>query len=380
MASRLLTRRESLTQLGATSLLALTAHSQTQLSTQGDFLNWSNEEERYWFFSPLDGLERFRRLASAHCDACELREIARSAQGLPVYTLRVGNGKKQVVILSGMHGCEPSGPRGLLAYLDALLNASTPFGVSVERERILRAITLHVIPLLNPGGALRFSQHFPDSWHGTWIPEWTEPNKLRFFAEGNEPMHFFYGTYVKKAPMRFTPEQIAQWEATGQALGSSLTDAGLDMWFDWDDTHGGETRATKNLLESVRPYCVADFHNFMYPTEVFAPTVYSQGGWAEEERTMALALQEAWRTRQLRFHDRAPRPYAKPAQKYYEDYWLHQQGARTLIVEVNGGMLATEGAEYEPLPGARALTRRESLETVVTGVDTLVKEIASRAR
>jgi hypothetical protein len=113
---------------------------------------------------------------------------------------------------------------------------------------------------------------------------------------------------------------------------------------------------------------------------VFAPTVYSQGGWAEEERTMALALQEAWRTRQLRFHDRAPRPYAKPAQKYYEDYWLHQQGARTLIVEVNGGMLATEGAEYEPIPGARALTRRESLETVVTGVDTLVKEIASKAR
>jgi len=86
--------------------------------------------------------------------------------------------RPSVLILSGMHGCEPSGPRGLLAYLDALLNASTPFGVSVERERILRAITLHVIPLLNPGGALRFSQHFPDSWHGTWIPEWTEPNKL----------------------------------------------------------------------------------------------------------------------------------------------------------------------------------------------------------
>lgn len=379
MASRLLTRRESLIQLGAASLLALNAYSQTRLSTQGDFLNWSNEEERYWFFSPLDGLERFRRLASAHREACELQEIARSAKDLPVYALRVGNGKKQVVILSGMHGCEPSGPRGLLAYLDALLNGSTPFGVSVDRERILKAITLHVIPLLNPGGALRFSQHFPDSWHGTWIPEWTEPNKTRFFAEGNEPMHFFYGTYVKKAPMRFTPEQIAQWEATGRTLGSSLTDQGLDMWFDWDDTRGAETRATKNLLESIRPYCVVDFHNFMYPTEVFAPTVYSQGGWAEEERTLALNLQETWRARKLLFHDRAPRPYAKPAEKYYEDYWLHQQGARTLIVEVNGGMLATEGAEYEPIPGARALTRRESLETVVTAVDALVEKIASEA-
>jgi hypothetical protein len=106
--------------------------------------------------------------------------------------------------------------------------------------------------------------------------------------------------------------------------------------------------------------------------------VYSHAGWAEEERTLALNLQETWRARKLLFHDRAPRPYAQPAEKYYEDYWLHQQGARTLIVEVNGGMLATEGAEYEPIPGARALTRRESLETVVTAVDALAKQIASK--
>jgi len=374
-----MTRRESLFQLGAAFMVAAEAQAQTYLSTRGDFLNWSKEEDRYWFFSARDGLERFRHLAYAHLDLCALREIARSATGLPVYAIRLGRGPKQVVILSGMHGCEPSGPRGLLAYLDALLNATAPFGISVERERIIGAITMHLIPLLNPGGAQRFSQHFPDSWHGTWFPEWTDANKTKFFAEGNEPLHFFYGTYVKKPPMRFTPEQIAQWEATGQVLGSSLTDQGLDMWFDWDDTHGTETRATKNLLESLRPYCIVDFHNFMYPTEVFAPTAYSQGGWGEEERALALSLQETWRARKLRFHDRPPRPYPKPAEKYYEDYWFHQLGARALIVEVNGGMLSNEGAEYEPVPGERPLTRRESLETVAAAVDTLLKQIAAEA-
>jgi len=373
-----MTRRGSFLQLGTAFMVAAAAQAQSHLSTRGDFLNWSKEEDRYWFFSARDGLERFRRLAYAHSDVCELREIARSVTGLPVYALRLGHGRKQVAILSGMHGPEPSGPRGLLAYLDALLNATAPFGISTEKEKTFEAITLHVIPLLNPGGAQRFSQHFPDSWHGTWIPDWTEANKTKFFAEGNEPAHFFYGTYVKKPPMRFTPEQIAQWEATGQVLGSSLTDQGLDMWFDWDDTQGMETRATKNLLESLHAYCVVDFHNFMYPTEVFGPTVYSQGGLAEEERNLALALQEAWRTRKLRFHDRPPRPYPKPSEKYFEDYWFHQLGARALIVEVNGGMLATEGAEYEPVPGERALTRRESLETVAAAVDTLVKQIAAK--
>jgi hypothetical protein len=260
----------------------------------------------------------------------------------------------------------------LLAYLDALLNATRLFDTQIESRRVFEAVTLHVFPLVNPGGAQRFSEHFPDSWHGTWIPEWTSGNKDKFFAEANEPNHFFYGTYVKKPPMRFTPEQIEQWEATGNVLGSSITDDGLDMWFDWDDTRGRQTRALKNVLERLRPAVVADFHNFMYPTEVFAPTVYSTGVVAQQESSLALALQRAWRTQSLQFHDRPPRPYPKPAEKYYEDYWLHQIGARVLIVEFNGGMLATEGAEYEPFPGQRALTRRESLASAFFAVHELV--------
>ena len=344
----------------------------SQLSTRGRFLSWSAEEERYWFFSARDGLDRFRRLAETHRGGCDFTELTRSATGLPIYEFRFGKGPKIVAIMSGMHGCEPTGPRGLLAYIDALLNASKPFGADVNAKQVLEKITLHVFPLVNPGGAQRFSEHFPDSWHGTWIPEWTAENKEKFFAEGNEPNHFFYGTYVKKAPMRFTPDQIAKWEATGNVLGSSVTDDGLDMWFDWDDTHGRQTLALKDILQQIRPAVFADFHNFMYPTEVFAPTVYSSGRLAQEETELALAMQRAWKAHKLQFHDRPPRPYTKPAEKYYEDYWVHQIGARTLIVEFNGGMLATEGAEYEPVPGQRALTRRESLASAFFAADALV--------
>lgn len=349
------------------------------LSTQGRFLNWSPEEERYWFFSANNGLERFRDLASRAPENWDFSEVARSATELPIYEFRLGHGSKHVVILSGMHGCEPSGPRGLLAYLDALATGDETFGVKLDNTRILDALTLHVFPMINPGGAQRLSLHFPDSWHGTWIPEWTDTNKEKFFAEGNEPGHFFYGTYVKKAPMRFTPDQIAQWEQTGNVLGSSLTDDGLDMWFDWDDTHGRETKALKKIIEAVQPYCVADFHNFMYPTEVFAPTAYSQDALAREESALALALQAAWRAQGLPHRDLTPRPYPKPKEKYYEDYWFHQLGARTLIVEFNGGMLATEGAEYDPKAHQRALTRRESLASVFFAAQALVDHLAGIA-
>lgn len=346
------------------------------LSTQGRFLNWSSEEERYWFFSATDGLERFRHLASRGPKSWGFSEVARSATGLPVYEFHIGHGLKHVVILSGMHGCEPSGPRGLLAYLDALATGNEAFGIKLDRARILDQLTLHIFPMINPGGAQRLSLHFPDSWHGTWIPEWTDANKNSFFAEGNEPQHFFYGTYVKKAPMRFSPDQIVQWEQTGNMLGSSLTDDGLDMWFDWDETYGRETKALKKIIEAIRPYCVADFHNFMYPTEVFAPTAYSEGTLAQEETALARALQSAWQQHKLPYNERASRSYPKPDKKYYEDYWFHQLGARTLIVEFNGGMLATEGAEYDPRTNQRALTRRESLASVFFAAQALVDHLA----
>jgi hypothetical protein len=368
-----MTRRESLSALGGLFACAATVRAQSVLSTRGDYLDRSPEEQRYWFLSARDGLARFRRVAYAHPDSCELREIARSKTGLPVYALRLGEGARRIAILSGMHGCEPSGPRGALAYLDALLNRTTPFGASIDAAQVLKAVTLCLIPLLNPGGAQRFSLHFPDCWHGTWIQPWTDANETRFFAEGNEPEHFFYGTYAKKPPIRFTPQQIAQWEATGHVLGSSLTDEGLDMWFDWDDAHGTETKAAKALLEAFRPHAVLDIHNFMFPTEVFAPTVYSQGALAEEERSQATGIQKAWQARRLLFNPRPPRPYPKPAEKYDEDYWFHHRlGARALIVEVNGGMLATGGAEYEALPGQRPLTRRESLESAFFAASALV--------
>ncbi len=320
-------------------------------------------------------MTRFEQLAHTHSDLCRINEIARSASGLPVYALRLGTGARRVAILSGMHGCEPSGPRGLLAFLDALLSRSAPFEATVDPS-ILQSATLVVIPLLNPGGAARFAMHFPGSWHGTQLQGWTEANRQRFFAEGNEPLHFFFSTWVKQPPMHFTPDQIAQWEAGGNVLGSSLTDGGLDMWFDWAETHGDETRAAKELLGGFRPHVVADFHNFMFPTEVFAPTVYSQGALAWLEESLAGAIQEAWRARRLPFRDRPPRPYPKPAEPYYEDAWFHKLGAATLIIEFNGGMPATEGAECEALPGERPLTRRESLESAFVAATALARRAA----
>ncbi|MGH9725183.1 MAG: hypothetical protein ACRD41_08970, partial [Candidatus Acidiferrales bacterium] len=143
------------------------------------------------------------------------------------------------------------------------------------------------------------------------------------------------------------------------------------------DTKGRETAALKQKLEELQPACITDFHNFMYPTEVFAPTVYSPGKLQEQEKSLALAIQSAWRGAGLHFRDRAPRPYPKPTERYYEDAWFHGLGAQCLIIEFNGGMLATEGAEYEPDPNQRSLTRRESMESVYLAAKALLEQFAT---
>jgi hypothetical protein len=151
------------------------------------------------------------------------------------------------------------------------------------------------------------------------------------------------------------------------------------MWFDWDQTHGTETRATKNLLEPLRPHRVVDFHNFMFPTGVMAPTVYSQGGLAEEEQALALALQMTWRTRKLRFHDRPPLPFPKPTEKHYEGSWFHQLGA-----DVDRGGERRDAVNRGS--GIRAAARRKRLsparvtrDSVAPAADTLVKRMATQA-
>lgn len=348
------------------------------LVSLGEFIDWSDEERRYWFFSARDGLERFRQLAFSHRATCELHEIEHSRSGLPVYRIRLGEGPKQVVFLSGMHGPEPTGPRGLLAFLDILLNGSKAFDIPIDPSNILKTLTVNIFPLMNPGGSERFSLHFPDCWHPTWLKNWDDADITRFFAEANEPNKFFNGSYVKTPPMRFTPQQIAQWELTGHVVGSSLTDVGLDMWFDWDDTCGRETSAVKEALSAISPICVADFHNFMFPSEVFTPTPYSEGQMCQDEIDLALGIQKAWRGWGLPFHERPPRPYTLPREKYHEDYWLHSIGACAVIVEFNGGKLSTEGAEYEPVPGLRPLTRRESLQSAVAAAVAICEYLAEQ--
>jgi hypothetical protein len=81
-------------------------------------------------------------------------EIGRSAEGRPLYLVRVGTGPTRVLLWSQMHGDESTATMAL-ADLFRYLGAES---ADARTQRLAERLTVWVIPMLNPDGAERFQR------------------------------------------------------------------------------------------------------------------------------------------------------------------------------------------------------------------------------
>ena len=101
--------------------------------------------------------EVVRRLETLVRDSSGLFQMAKageSIEGRPIYHVRAGTGPFGVLLWSQMHGDEPTATSALLDLFEYLRRHRTDPAV----QRMLGALTLHVIPMLNPDGAERFQR------------------------------------------------------------------------------------------------------------------------------------------------------------------------------------------------------------------------------
>ncbi|MFV9550996.1 M14 family zinc carboxypeptidase [Algibacter sp. PT7-4] len=78
--------------------------------------------------------------------------VGESVLKSPIYGLRIGKGKKRVLMWSQMHGNESTTTKALFDLLKALLSKTSGL------DYILEACTLYIIPILNPDGALAYTR------------------------------------------------------------------------------------------------------------------------------------------------------------------------------------------------------------------------------
>lgn len=85
----------------------------------------------------------------------EVTELGESFLQKPIYKVKIGTGKKRILIWSQMHGNETTGTKAVFDLFNFL---KAPKSQKKLRDQILEACTLIVIPMLNPDGAKKFTR------------------------------------------------------------------------------------------------------------------------------------------------------------------------------------------------------------------------------
>lgn len=86
-------------------------------------------------------------------DVFDLKVIGRSTKGEPISLLKAGRGPIKILAWSQMHGNESTTTKAALDYLNFLQDTT-----SEEVKEILSNVTLYLIPVLNPDGAVAYTR------------------------------------------------------------------------------------------------------------------------------------------------------------------------------------------------------------------------------
>ncbi|PTL78930.1 M14 metallopeptidase family protein [Vitiosangium sp. GDMCC 1.1324] len=95
-----------------------------------------------------------RRLPTEAPDLFQVEEVGRSVEGRSLNLVRTGTGPRHILLWSQMHGDEPTATTALLDLFEYLRR----YREHPRVARLLSALTLHALPMLNPDGAERFQR------------------------------------------------------------------------------------------------------------------------------------------------------------------------------------------------------------------------------
>jgi hypothetical protein len=87
--------------------------------------------------------------------AYRLRVLGKSVEGRNIYSVTMGNGPVAVLLWSQMHGDEPT---ATMALFDIFRFMQRHDEFDSFRDKLLSKLTIHVVPMLNPDGAERYTR------------------------------------------------------------------------------------------------------------------------------------------------------------------------------------------------------------------------------
>ena len=115
--------------------------------------NIYKEQKESSLFGKWITFNDLKELFSKYDSVFQVSEIGTSEENRPIMQLKIGSGKKKILIWSQMHGNESTGTKALFDLFNCFLNANKE-----EFSTILEECTLVFIPMLNPDGSQAYTR------------------------------------------------------------------------------------------------------------------------------------------------------------------------------------------------------------------------------
>lgn len=212
-------------------------------------------------FSLLGKWIRFKDiefLFKKHATTFEVSQLGLSELQKPINQLKIGNGKKRILLWSQMHGNESTGTKALFDLFNCFSNESQS-----EISIILKECTLLFIPLLNPDGAevyTRVNAKNIDLNRDAVDRVAIESNLLRKTLEEFQPDFCFnlhdqrtiFGVEGTKNPATIS------FLAPSEEITRAITKGRIQTM--------NVIVAMNNLLQKLIPNCIGRYTDEFYPT------------------------------------------------------------------------------------------------------------------
>jgi hypothetical protein len=141
--------------IAAPLCLAGFAPASPQAPSSADLVRVWDAEHVSSPISPLvDHAEVKRRIGELKSDLLRVSEIGKSLEGREIFEVTFGTGPFVVLMWSQMHGDEPTATSALFDLYEYLQRHRSEAHV----QKMLSALTVHTVPMLNPDGAERWQR------------------------------------------------------------------------------------------------------------------------------------------------------------------------------------------------------------------------------
>lgn len=111
-------------------------------------------EKETTLFGKWITLKNIEPLFKKHQETFQIQQLGFSEEQRPIYSLKIGSGKKKILLWSQMHGNESTGTKALFDLFNCFTNSKN----HIIFETILKECTLIFIPMLNPDGSKAYTR------------------------------------------------------------------------------------------------------------------------------------------------------------------------------------------------------------------------------